>query len=90
MVKMCKSVKVILSTDEKDNEVFEDLMKKLEGVKISRTRDGQKLLDISELPYIYTNEGDRYFGVKGMKAFVERELSRNKDSGAALAGLEFD
>ncbi|MDP3012608.1 MAG: hypothetical protein Q8M92_00095 [Candidatus Subteraquimicrobiales bacterium] len=73
---MCKSVKVILSTDEKDNEVFEELMKKLEGVKISRTRDGQKLFDISELPYIYTNEGDRYFGAKGVKAFVERELSR--------------
>ena len=73
---MCKSVKVILSTDEKDNEVFEDLMKKLEGVKINRTRDGRKILDLSDLPFIKTDEGDNYFGVEGVKDFVERELSR--------------
>jgi len=69
-------VKVILSTDEKDNEVFEDLMKKLEGVKINRTRDGRKILDLSDLPFIKTDEGDNYFGVEGVKDFVERELSR--------------
>ena len=78
---MCKSVRVILSTEEKDNEVFEDLMKKLEGVKINRTRDGQKILDLSDLPFIKTDEGDNYFGIEGVKDFVERELSRNKDSG---------
>lgn len=73
---MCKSVRVILSTEEKDNEVFEDLMKKLEGVKINRTRDGQKILDLSDLPFIKTDEGDNYFGIEGVKDFVERELSR--------------
>lgn len=78
MNEMCKSVRVILSTDAKDNETFEELMKKLKGVKINRTRDGQKILDISELPYIYTDNGDRYFGVKGVEVFVERELSRRK------------
>ncbi|MEK7496048.1 MAG: hypothetical protein AAB616_01105, partial [Patescibacteria group bacterium] len=58
-----------------------ELMKKLEGVKINRTRDGQKILDLSDLPFIKTDEGDNYFGIEGVKDFVERELSRNKDSG---------
>lgn len=80
---MCKSIRVVLSTETKDNEVFEEFMKKLgrKELKINKTRDGQKLLDISELPYIYTDEGDRYFGVKGVEVFVERELSRNKTVG---------
>lgn len=73
---MCKSVRVILSTDEKDNEVFEELMKKLEGVKINRTRDGQNLLHPSELPYIHTDEGDRYYGLSGAKDFVERKSTK--------------
>ena len=73
---MCKSVRVVLSTETKDNEVFKELMKKLEGVKINRTRDGQKLLDASELPFIFTDEGDRYYGLSGAKDFVERELRR--------------
>lgn len=76
---MCKSARIILSVNEEDNKFTEKLLEQVQNnIAISKTTDGQKLLDISELPYIYTDEGDRYFGVKGVEVFVAREALNNK------------
>lgn len=73
---MCNSIKLILSTKQEDNEKTEKLLKRLKNrVKIARFSSGQRILHHSELPYIYTDEGVRYFGIGGVEDFVERELA---------------
>ncbi|MBT9165003.1 MAG: hypothetical protein DDT23_01014 [candidate division WS2 bacterium] len=81
---MCKRADVLLSTNEEDNKILEELLGRVEDfIVINRRIRGRQLWsDPSELPFIKTDEGDNYYGLERARDFVDRELARKGYSGA--------
>ena len=68
---MCKRVTVFKGLKNSDNEAAISALRKLKDVEIEYINDCGILEDIFHLPFIETDEGDRFFGVNSINKFVK-------------------
>lgn len=71
---MCKTIRFFSSLDDAKNGRAKSAIMKIPGVKVEWIAASEFLDEIEELPFIHTDEGDRFFGVDDIEYFVEDEL----------------
>lgn len=64
-----------LGPDENDNETAAALLEKLPDVHLKIMRDTAILAGYVELPYIQTEQRDRYYGMESITDFVDSILA---------------
>lgn len=77
---MCTKVTLFASLKKKETEEAVTEVRKLEkerGVQLSFLGSSQALDSYMNLPAILTDEGDRAYGVAGIKTFVDGQLARS-------------
>ena len=77
---MCNHIIFWGSQDLNKNSQALELLESLRatGVKVELVDPVPLLEDIHSSPDIHTNEGERYYGLKNIKYFVNKELSLRK------------
>jgi len=76
---MCKRITLFGSLkDDENNAVLPCLydLRDKKGVQLEVPCDTGLLDEYIRLPSIYTDEGERAYGVEGIKRFVEAQLAR--------------
>lgn len=73
---MCESIKVFSSLDRVKNRRAKEALQKIPWIEVEWFAPFKLLEEVEELPFIYTDEGDRYFGVGDIEYFVEGQLKR--------------
>lgn len=68
---MCKRLTVFRRADPAENDEILQILGGLPNVEIEYIRESPILQGFVNLPFIQTDEGARFFGLEGIKKFVE-------------------
>ena len=71
---MVKSIKFFGSLDATKTKRAKAALERVPGLKIDWVAPTKFMDEIEDVPFIYTDEGDRYFGVDDIEYFVEGKL----------------
>ncbi len=72
---MCKNVKIFGSLDATKNKAARDMLKEIPWVETIWISPFKLLDEVEEVPFLITDEGDRYFGIENIEYFVKVQLA---------------
>ncbi len=67
---MCKNVKIFRSLDEMKNREAQEALATIPWIEAEWIAAVELLDEVEEVPFLLTDEGDRYFGIKDILYFV--------------------
>ena len=72
---MCKSIKVFGSLDRTKNLRVEKALARIPWIYTEWFAPFKLLEEVEEVPFVYTDDGYRYFGVEHIESFVSTQLA---------------
>ena len=70
---MCTHVTVFPSIKQEENERLASILKSLPpNIKLDYVKEARLIENLVDLPFVHTDDGERFFGIDEINLFVQR------------------